>query len=114
MVRIGRALVVLLVTAITGCRQCGVVVVDMTVRARRGDMRAGQRECSVVVIESRRRPRGCVVADVAGLRESGRSMIRIGCAVVVLQVARSTSSAGQVVVSVYMTLSAWHAGVCAG
>jgi len=113
-VRIRCALVVLLVTAITGRWQGSVVVVDMTVRARRSDMRAGQREGGVVVVEGRRRPGGCGVANVAGLREPGRGVIRVRCAVVVLQMTRSTSSACQVVVSVYMALSALHTGVRAG
>ena len=96
---------------VTGCRQGCVVVVNVAARTRRRYMRAGQRKCGVVVIESCRNPRRCVVAYLTRLRKSCRSMIRVIRAVVVLHVAGRAGSAGQVVIPVYVTLRALHIGM---
>jgi len=70
--RRGRVVVVGLMTPDTSCRQSGVVIVGMAVRAgsRRHGMRSGQRERSVVVVEGRIRPEDRVVAQLACRRES--------------------------------------------
>jgi len=113
-VRIGCALVVLLMTAIAGRREGRVIVVYVTARTERCNVRAGQRECGVVVIEKCRRPRGSGVTNITSLRETCRRMIRVVRAVVVLHVARSTGGASEVVISVYVTLSALHIRVSTG
>ena len=54
------------------------------------------------------------MALIAGLRESGRHVIGIGCALEILQVALHTGAAGQVVVVVHVTLCARDRCVCPG
>lgn len=78
----------------------------MTARTGRGHVRAGQRECRVVVIEGCRNPSCRVVAYVASLRKTRGSMIGVIGAVVILHVAGRTTSAGEVVVPVDVTLRA--------
>ena len=56
-------------------RQGCEVVVHVTQRARGGEVRAGQWERGLGVVECGRLPSGRVVAHFAGLRESGRHMI---------------------------------------
>ena len=72
---IGGAGKVCLVAAIAGGGQRCVVVVGVALRAGNGDVRAGEREGSVVVIEGGAGPRRCVVAGGASGWEAGRNMI---------------------------------------
>ncbi len=84
-------------------------------RARRYLVIAGQREACSVVIEGRIQP-GCrAVTHVAGLGQIRRHVIRIGRALVVLQVARDAGRGVQAVVIVGVTVGAqprWQP--CAG
>ena len=69
-------------------------------------MRSGQRECGVVVVERRIRPRHRVMAYGAGCREAGRGVRGIIGRCVILLVARVTRSASQVVVAVDVAIRA--------
>lgn len=69
-IRVVRALVVRLVTAVTVGRDRGVVVVHMAARACDRGVGSGQRETGVVVIEARRTPRGSAVAYITLLGEA--------------------------------------------
>ena len=68
------------------------------------------------MIKLRRLPRGCVVARVAGLRESLRSVVGIRGALEILKVARNAGIRRQIVVVIDVAIraSAWWHGVHAG
>lgn len=92
-IRIGRVLVVRLMTAVAIRGQARVVVVDVAVDAcsRRYYVRAGQREASLAVVEGGVGPLDRVVTDLAGLRESSGHVVRILGVVEIRQVASDTS-----------------------
>jgi len=73
---------------------------------RRHGVRARQRETRAVVVERRVQPGTRVVTLLAGLREIRRHMIRVGRALEILQVARDTSRAVEVVVVVDVAVDA--------
>jgi len=100
--RIGRAGIVLLVARVAKRAVQGVVVVDMAIRtlARRHGVRSGQREAGAVVVERGIQPGAGAVALVACLREVRGDVTRIRRSLVILQVARHASRAGEVVVVV--------------
>lgn len=102
MIRVRRVLVISLVAAVARGRQRRVVIVHVATRAGSVYVGAGQRECSVVVVESRRSPRGGVVAGIARLRKPDLRMVRVGSVVVIGHVARGTCRAGQVVIAVHV------------
>ena len=79
-----------------------VIVVNVAIgtSARRNRMRASQRESSGVVIERSIEPRAGAVALVASLREVRRDVVRVGRALVILQVTAYASSRIQGVVIV--------------
>lgn len=81
MVRISGALVILLVAAVAGSWQRGVVVVYVAARAWRSNVHPGKRESGVVVIERRGNPGTGVVADIARSREARGSVIGVRGAV---------------------------------
>lgn len=56
------------------------------------------------MIEGGVRPRRCAVAAFASLRHSGLHVVRVGGALVVLQMARDASGVGQVVIPIDVTL----------
>lgn len=112
MVGVRRTLVVGLVTGIAVGGNRGVVVVHVATGAGHRGMCAGQGERRVVVVKRRWNPRRCVVAQVAGLRESRRDMVRAGGFVEVGQVTGHASRAVQLVVSVDVTLRALQRSVC--
>src|SRR5262249_48194574 len=66
------------------------VVVAVALRALQVRVSARQRKTDRVVIETRRFPGGGAVALLAGLRQSERNVGRVGCLLVVLQVATDT------------------------
>lgn len=103
---IRRPLVVLLMTAIAGGRERGVVVVHMAVGARHGSVGASQRKWRVVVIERGTRPRRGVVAGIAGLGKTARYVVRVCRALEIFEVAGDTSGAGEPVISVHVALRA--------
>ena len=69
-------------------------------------MSAGERERRVVVVESRRRPRGGIVANLALLRESDGNMVRIVGCLELRQMAGDARCISQVVVAIGVTLAA--------
>jgi len=83
----GGAVKVLLVAGDTGDHRNVVVVVDVAGGAGRGDVRAGQRERRLGVIEDCRLPGGRVVANLTGLRKTQAHVIGILGAVEIRQVA---------------------------
>ena len=72
MVRIGRPLIVLQVTAYARVRRQVVVVVDVTVGAlaRRNCVQSGERKVREAMVERCIRPRSDVVALLTGLRKA--------------------------------------------
>lgn len=112
------ALVVLKVTTHAGSRGQVVVVVDVAIGAepRRTGVRAGEYKPGRGVIKSRIQPGRRVVTLFAGLREVRRDVVRIGGALVILQMASHASGIGQVVIVADMAVAAlarWnrvHAG----
>lgn len=105
---------VCLVAAVACCRQRCVVVIHVALRARHGDVRPGERECGVVVIERRSRPRRSVVTGGACGWKAGGNVIGIGCPRVVCFVAGIAISRHRCVVVVRMALRAGHRDVRAG
>ncbi len=67
----------------------GIVPVHVALRALHGGVRSRQGEAGAVVIEGRIIPRSRGVALLAVCRESGLHVVRIGCAVEVLHMART-------------------------
>jgi len=117
-IRIRSALVVLQVAG----HACGavqaVIVVHVAVGAgaRRNGVQPSERESSAGVIEGRVQPCRGAVALVAGLWEIRRNVIRIGGALVVLQVTSHARGGVQAVVVVDMAIRAlaWRDRVQAG
>ena len=105
-VRVVGPLIIRLMAPITSCRQGRVVVVDVALRARNSHVEAGQRKRRQIVVERCLQPRGGVVADLAGVGESNRSVRGIVGAVVIRHVARRARRIGQVVIPVHVTLRA--------
>ena len=95
-----------------------VIVVDVAIRAlpRRNCVQTGKWEAGLGMVEGRGLPRGRVVARLASLCEAQLNMVRICRSVEVLQVARYTGCAGQVVVVVCVAISAlaWRHAVRTG
>jgi len=77
------------VTAHASCGVQTVVVIDVAIRtgSRRDRVQACEREPSTVVVKSRIQPVGSVVALVASLWEVCGDVVRIGGALIVLEVA---------------------------
>ena len=103
-----RVVVVRLMAAYARDGQRRVIVVDVAVCANpwRHQVRARQRECGVVVVESRVCPNHRVMAQIALSREACRRVPRIGCSGVVLLVTRVAQSAVQGIVVAYMAVRA--------
>ncbi len=110
-VRVSSALEILLVAAVAGRRQGGVVVVGVARRAGHGGMRPRQRERGVVVIEGRASPVGRAVAHVACGREAGRGVIGIVGAVVIRLVATVAGRRQGGVIAVRMARCTGDGGV---
>ena len=106
--RRGRVVVVGLVTR--DARSIGdvVVIVDVAVGAlsRRNGVTARQVKSGAVVVESRIQPGTRAVALVAGLREVRRDVVRVGRALVVLEMTCHAGRACQGVVVVDVTIHA--------
>ena len=86
----------------------------MALRTGRGDMFSGEREFSFTVIEGGAQPVDGRMAQRTILRKPGGGVIRIGGALIVLQVARITSGAEPLVNSARMALHASGRRVLAG
>ena len=76
-VRIRCPVVIVGMAAVAVGRQRRVIVVHMATGAGHARVCAGERKAGVVVIERRLRPGGCVVANIALLRKSDRSVVRV-------------------------------------
>lgn len=92
-VRVGGALVIRLVTGVAVGGRGRVVSVDMATGARHAHVRSGEGEAGGAVVKTGRDPGGGVVAHLALLRKAGSDVVRIGCAVEILEVARDTQRA---------------------
>ena len=106
MIRIRGALVVLEMAGGAGGAQGSVLSARMTLGARRGGMRAGQREPSRIVIERGAGPIRCRVAELAVLRKTGCDVIGAGGGLKVLQVAGHAIRADVGIVAARMALQA--------
>ncbi len=84
-VRIRRALIVLQVAGHARRGRQVVVAVHVALRAGQRLMRSGERKSYRAVVKSRRLPRGCVVAGLAGLGEGQRDVIGIRALLIVGQ-----------------------------
>lgn len=113
-VRVVRSLIVLLMTAITGRGQGGVVVVHVAVGTRNSGMGPGQWKRRVVVIKGGSCPRSSVMAGIAGLGKTAGNMVRIGCALEILKVASHAGAAGQPVIAIDVALRALQRAVRPG
>lgn len=114
MVRIARAQVVGLVTRITVGRGSFVHAVDMTFRARNGYVCAGKRERRLAVVKLRTVPGTSRVANLAVGGESRRFMVRIGGAVVVVQVTGHARGLKIGEVPIHVTGHTWERCVFTG
>lgn len=110
--RVRGVVVVRLVAADAGRRQCGVVAVDMAIGAlsRGHRMGSGQGKRRIVVIEGGIRPDRRVMAQLALLRESRSDVIGIRRALEVFQMARDACGAVQTVVVIDVAIRALARG----
>ena len=116
MIRIRCSLEILQV-AVHAVRICAgqvVIVIDVTLCALHGAMRARQREAGRGVIEGRIIPRSGAVTLLAGLRESRTDVIRIRCALEIFQMAAHAGCRCQVVVIVDVALGTLQSRVRTG
>ena len=114
MIRIRGRLVVLQVA--TGARGVGDVVVSVHVAqtALHVGMSSRQGPSGLRVVVRRWAPANCGMADLALLRNSSRHVIRIGCALVIPQMASDARCAGEIKVPVAMALLTLQLGVPSG
>lgn len=93
-----------------------VIVVRVALLTGDGGMETGENPSGTGVIERATSPIGCVMALLASLGESRLNVVRVVGRLVILQVTRYASgiSAGQVVVSVHVTLQTRSTDVGAG
>ena len=89
-------------------------VVDVAFDAVHGDVRAGERERSVVVIERCSGPGSRGVAGIASGWEACRCVSRIGGSVPIRRMASVTGSGQSCVVVIHVALCARDGSVCAG
>ena len=85
MVWIGRAVVVVRVTGIAVGRQPGVLSAAVAGLASQGRVGSGKRKTGFIVVKVCTAPSGCCMALSTVMRKSGRGMVGIGCAVVVVR-----------------------------
>jgi hypothetical protein len=112
-IRIGGSLIILQMTVHASCAGDVVVPIDVALTALHINVGACKRPSSRGMIEFRRIPAGRVVADLALLGESCRSVVRVRGPLIVLQVASRTCSTRQCEIPVHMALCALHPSVCA-
>ena len=101
-----RVRVVILVTRNAGSARQVVIVVDMTISTltRRYRVCTGKRKPCAAVVKRRIQPGTCVVALVTSLRKVRCNVVRIGRALIVLEMAAGAGVRCQVVVIVDMTI----------
>jgi len=90
-----------------------VVSVHVAQTALHVDVRPGQRKCGLRMVKRGGLPSRSCVTHVAGLRDSGGKVIRIGRTLVVLHVARHARGCCQTEITVGVTLIALQLGVSA-
>ena len=112
-VGIGRVLEILQVARNASRNGKVVVPVDVALGARRGHVRAGQREPGFGMIETRVRPRRSVVADSTGRGNTGLHMVGIGRALIVLHMARGAIGGSSCELAVDVAQGAGHGHVSA-
>jgi hypothetical protein len=103
-IRAGGAVEILHMAGCTRGAVQAVIAIYVALRTLQWHVCAGQRETRSRVIESCIRPRHSRMAGIASLRKPGLSVIRIGGALIVLQVASRARAAAQRVISVDVTL----------
>jgi hypothetical protein len=111
MIRIGSAVVFARMTGKAVGRCAHVDSRDMAIVAGNRSMSSGQRECGCVVIECRRDPCCRIVACGAVIRKTGRCVIRVGCAVIVLDVTSDASCRSPGKYSSYVTFNTVQLGM---
>lgn len=114
MIRAGGAIEILHMAGRTGGAVQAVIAIYVALRALQRDVCAGQRKTSSRVIESCIRPGHGRMTGVASLWESSLSVVRIGCALIVLQVAGGAGAAAQRIISVDVTLGTLERNVRSG
>ena len=97
-----------------GRRSQIVVIVDVTLRTRRGQMRPGKWKSRLGMVECGRLPRCCGVASVARLRESGRHMVGVRRFVEIREMTARTHERQGGVVVVHVTQRTLGSEVCSG
>ena len=105
---------VVVIRHVTGAASCAgqvVVAVDVALRARERGVLSGEWKPRARVIELPISPRIGVVTILASSRYSGRLVIGIGGALIVLQMAGHTGGIGDVVVAVDVALRARSFGM---
>jgi hypothetical protein len=107
-VRIVRILKISQVARHACCFRQTVVGVNVALAALQRSVRASKRPTGGRVIERRRRPRGCVMTNLALLREPSRHVTGIVRPLEILQVTTDASRVRDVVVAVDVTLAALH------
>jgi len=107
-----RVVVVGLVTGNASRVGNGVVIVYVTLCARRSRMRAGQRKSRLGVIELCRGPGGSVMAALASLSEPLLNVVGIGSRLEILQMTADAGGVRQLVIAVDVALSALQTGMC--
>jgi len=112
-IRIRGALVILHMTRNTRGRVEVVVSVHMTQTALHIDVRPGQRKRGLRMVKRGGLPSRSCVTHVAGLRDSGGKVIRIGRPLIVLHVARHARGRCQIEIGVGVTLIALQLGMSA-
>lgn len=85
-----------------------VIAIHVALRALHGRVGAGERESSSGVIKGRAVPRGRVMALLARRREAGLHMVRIGCSVKILDVARRAIGSRPDELAIDVTLGAGY------
>ena len=111
---VGGAVPVCLMAAVAGCGQGCVVVIGVALSAGQRSMCAGERECSVVVVEGRGAPAAGGVADGAVGGEAGGDVIGVGGAVEISLMAGVAGGGSGCVAVVGVALDAGERGVNAG
>jgi hypothetical protein len=113
-IRIRGALILRLVTGITGGTQAGELPAGMALSALQRGVSAREREPGATVVECRAAPTRCGVAHRAIVWEAGRGVIRISGALILRLVTGVTigRQAGEIVV--HVARGTLHCGVRAG
>jgi len=93
-VRVGGAVEIIQVASGAGSAVQAVVAVHVALRTLQRNVRSGQREAGGCVIEGCIRPGRSRVARIAGLWKARLGVVRVSSALVVLQMARRTRTAG--------------------